>query len=354
LDTASITLKNNVAVFATFTKAGLLSEHSLELLGDAQVLAQRLKGQVKCFLFIQDDIPLLDPVYFWQKGADTVHPLISYKKQGHDGQWLACQWQENLIPSERFYLLPATAIGEELAASLSYKLGGVPWVADGLKIILTRTLGAHIKALAQGGRMAQTLKQEAGDSVIVTFRPGVAEKKQRSGQGEAHIEQPIITKVTRRPGVQVKKRLPADPKTIDIRDANKIIAGGRGTSGSKGFEILRELCQKLGASLAGSRMAVDLGWIDSSRQVGQTGKQVKPELYLACGISGASHHIQGMMASKHIIAVNPDPKAAIHNLAHLSFKADLFLLLPAVIKKLGCRSADAASTDKKRAGNGLP
>jgi electron transfer flavoprotein alpha subunit len=85
-------------------------------------------------------------------------------------------------------------------------------------------------------------------------------------------------------------------------------------------------------------MAVDLGWAHVERQVGQTGRTVRPELYVACGISGASHHLAGMRESKHIVAINPDPAAPIHDVAHLSLRADLHQLIPAIRQTLQRRS----------------
>jgi electron transfer flavoprotein alpha subunit len=107
----------------------------------------------------------------------------------------------------------------------------------------------------------------------------------------------------------------------------KLIAGGRGVGSRAGFEILLRVAAKLGAGVAASRIAVDLGWIDPERQVGQTGKTVRPELYLACGISGASHHLEGMSDSRHIVAINTDPQAPLMLQAELGLQADLHQVL---------------------------
>src|SRR5581483_10405195 len=103
----------------------------------------------------------------------------------------------------------------------------------------------------------------------------------------------------------VEKFLPADPRTVDIRAARRVVAGGRGTGGPDGMALVARLADALGAALAGSRLAVDLGWVARERQVGQTGKTVRPDLYVACGVSGASHHLVGMRDSKHIAVINP-------------------------------------------------
>ena len=112
------------------------------------------------------------------------------------------------------------------------------------------------------------------------------------------------------------------------------MAGGRGHGGADGFTRLRRLADRLHAGIAASRVAVDLGWIERERQVGQTGRTVAPELYLACGISGASHHLAGVAEARHIIAINTDPEAPILRVAHLGLVGDLYAVLEALDTKL--------------------
>jgi electron transfer flavoprotein alpha subunit len=119
----------------------------------------------------------------------------------------------------------------------------------------------------------------------------------------------------------------ADPQSADIRFVDRLVAGGRGLGGRDGFEALRCFAGRINAGIAASRMAVDLGWIEHERQVGQTGKSIAPKLYVACGISGANHHIEGMKTAEHIVAINTDRNAPIFKVAHLGLVADLFAVL---------------------------
>ena len=125
-----------------------------------------------------------------------------------------------------------------------------------------------------------------------------------------------------------------ESKEVEMSSAEKIVSGGRGLGNPKGFELIRELADALGAGVGASRAVVDAGWIPYRHQVGLTGRTVRPRLYFACGISGQIQHLAGMSSSDVIVAINTDPECPMMHLANFAVQGDLYEIIPAVIAEI--------------------
>jgi electron transfer flavoprotein alpha subunit len=197
-----------------------------------------------------------------------------------------------------------------------------------------------VTGLSACGRYSREAALDPDETAVLTLRTGVAEAMLPDSDRVGAVERVPSVEVGEE-AIRVEREIPADPSEVDIRYAERIVAGGRGLGGADGFEQLARVAQILRAGVAASRVAVDLGWLDRERQVGQTGKTVAPALYLACGISGASHHLAGMAEARHIVAINTDPDAPIFKAAHLALVADLREVLSALEAQLDATPGSA-------------
>jgi electron transfer flavoprotein alpha subunit len=231
----------------------------------------------------------------------------------------------------RLVLAGGDCIEREWAALLAVRLG---WLLISPALMVQVRHGRlEVTGLHRSGRFARRIQVGYQAAAILTLQPGVAEAiaPDPTRQGELRPLQVVV----RPEPVRSRTTLPADPARVDIRYAERLVAGGRGLGHKAGFEALWRFANKIGAGVAASRMAVDLGWIERERQVGQTGKTVAPDLYIACGISGASHHLDGIAGARHLVAINTDPEAPIFRLAHLGLVADLYEVLEQTEKIIG-------------------
>ncbi len=183
---------------------------------------------------------------------------------------------------------------------------------------------------AFGGDLLATILCEDHRPQMATIRPGVFEAAGRDPDRDGEIVEVDVAVDESDTISAVLERVVGD--TADITEAERIVAVGHGIEGD--LEPARELADALGAELAASRAAVDEGWVDGSRQVGQTGKTVRPDLYIAVGISGAIQHVEGMNKSGTVIAINDDPNAPIFEHADYAIVGDLFEVCPALAAQL--------------------
>jgi len=195
--------------------------------------------------------------------------------------------------------------------------------------------GPAVEMSVFGGKLVTTSAFVDGQWGIVTVRPNVvtAEKAKAAGKVEAGKAEGELAL----PLVKVVERIEEAAGALPIEEARIIVAGGRGVGGEEGFKLVEEIAGELGGAVGATRAAVDSGWIPYAQQIGQTGKIVKPQLYLALGISGAIQHKVGMQTAGTIIGVNRDPDAPIAEFADLVVVGDLFEVGKALLAELRSR-----------------
>lgn len=311
---------------------------AIELLGEGRKLADQI-GTELCAIVCGSNIESLTEELI-AYGADKVYvadypELATYTTDGYTK--VIMEAIEKYKPE--IVLLGATHIGRDLGPSLAVK-ANTGLTADCTKLEID-PVDKKIKQTrpAFGGNLMATIVCPNHRPQMSTVRPGVMEKAiyNPSHKGEVvklevqFQEGDIRTKV-----IEVIKTL---HDVVSLTDAEVIVSGGRGLGNAEGFELLKQLADKLGGTIAASRASVDAGWIDHSYQIGQTGTTVKPKIYFACGISGAIQHIAGMKDSGCIIAINKNETAPIFDVADMGIVGDLYQVIPAIIEELDKQEA---------------
>ncbi|MBW1943615.1 MAG: electron transfer flavoprotein subunit alpha/FixB family protein, partial [Deltaproteobacteria bacterium] len=169
---------------------------------------------------------------------------------------------------------------------------------------------------------------------MATVRPGVMKKYPRDPEKTGTKEVMTIDLDETDFILRILDIVASTRKHVKLEDAKIIVAGGHGVNNQLGFKILEALSAELGAEVGASRAAVDAGWIGKDHQIGQTGKTVQPDLYIACGISGSIQHLAGMSQSKYVISINTDRKAPIVSASDVTFIGDLFQVVPMLTDKI--------------------
>ncbi|MCD6269385.1 MAG: FAD-binding protein [Deltaproteobacteria bacterium] len=315
-------------------QGGELNPVSLELLGEAQELARTL-GQKVGVILPGWDIAGLAPTLA-RFGAAKIclaedKALATYRVEIYTEivAELVAEYKPDIL------LIGATSRGRELAPRLARRLkAGLTADCTMLEIdpdekILLQTRPAF------GGNVMATIASRYSRPQMATVRPGVMQPCECEGS-QAEIINHLV-KVPETPAVAAAKVLEVvreAKRKVRLNEAKVIVAGGRGTGGEMGFKLIEKLAEGFGGEVAGTRIAVEEGWVPVERQVGQTGQAVRPELYIACGISGAVQHRAGMQDSRYIIAINKDPGAPIFSVADWGIVGDLHQIIPEMLTQM--------------------
>ena len=328
----------NVWVFVE-QEGGKIADVSLELICKGRELADQLGVKVEALL-LGNNVEHCCGTLF-QYGCDNVFlaedprlepfTVLPFAKVILD---LIREHRPNIL------MFGATMKGRELAPRVaSEKLAGLTADCTDLRIddFDDKLHGQYYKNKlmqirpAFGGNIIATIVNTWEDPQMVTVREGVMKMGDPDASRAGTITRVTPALTAQEMVVKVIERVRQE-KSVNLKGAQIIVAGGYGVGSKENFKLIRDLAEALGGEVGASRAAVDAGWIDHDHQIGQTGVTVRPRLYIACGISGSVQHTAGMKESKKIIAINTDPNAPIFSVAHYSIVGDLNVVIPQMIE----------------------
>ena len=324
----------DVYVFAE-QRDGVIQNVALELLGKARELADANNEKVVAILLGKDIKGKAQDLI--AAGADKVlvvdHDLLAtYLTEPYT------QAITQIIKEQKpsILLIGATTIGRDLGPRVSARnVTGLTADATKLEISDEEAHEFRVTRPAFGGNLMATILCKQHRPQMSTVRPGVMQKMPAdpSRKGEV-VDYPVQFDEKKISRVKIVKTVKEEKVITDISQAKVLVSGGRGVGTKDGFSKLEALAKELKGEVSSSRAMVDAGVMEQSRQVGQTGKTVRPNLYLACGISGAIQHLAGMEESELIIAINKDKFAPIFSVADLGIVGDLHKIVPMLTERL--------------------
>lgn len=322
---------SGVWVFAE-QRQGELQKVSLEILGEGRRLADELGVKLTAVL-LGNNVECLSKV-LGENGADEVlvaeHELLeNYTTDGYTK--VICDLANERKPGILF--IGATFVGRDLGPRVAARLS-TGLTADCTSLEVDVTNGDLLATRpAFGGNLMATIACPEHRPQMATVRPGVFSKLTEKNDNFTVEVVDVKLEATdiRTTVLEVVK---ANKEIVDIGEANFIVSGGRGMGSKENFALLEELAAALGGVVGASRGAVDKGWIERDYQVGQTGKTVRPTIYIACGISGAIQHVAGMQESDMIIAINKDETAPIMKVADYAIVGDVTKVIPEMINQI--------------------
>jgi electron transfer flavoprotein alpha subunit len=323
---------NGVWVFAE-QREGKLLNVAIELVGEGRKIADELNTELTAVLLGNNVDDLAEKLIKY--GADNVlygdsELLEVYTTDGYTK--VICELIGERKPE--IMLIGATNIGRDLGPRISARIHtGLTADCTRLEVDLENRRLLQTRP-AFGGNLMATIICPNYRPQMSTVRPGVMEKAKYDENREGNIEK--FTPNLKEEDIKAKvvEFVKGGKAQVKLEEANIIVSGGRGLGNPEGFKLIEELADKLEGVVGASRATVDAGWIEQSHQVGQTGKTVRPTLYIACGISGAIQHLAGMQDSKVIVAINKDKDAPIFKVADYGIVGDVYEVLPELIEGL--------------------
>ena len=316
----SYTDGKNIIVYAQSEDKTVISG-SLEVISQASKLASEKNEEVLAVVFGADT----DTKQVVAAGASKVLTLAA------EETLLAAQKADILVKLVEKYqpkavYIPGTAEGKRIAPLLSSALSS-GCITDVTKI----TADGIYTAPSYNGNILNDMKFSDALPHIATIRSGSFSKELDESRSAEIIKEDVAADEISAKVVDVVKEI---SENVNLEDAQIIVSGGRGMGSKENFALVEELAEVLGATVGATRPAIEDGWVSKAHQVGQSGKIVSPKLYIACGISGATQHVSGMIGSEYIVAVNKDEDASIFDIADTGIVGDVNQILPLMIEEL--------------------
>ncbi len=327
---------------------------SWELLGVAQNLASQVAEEAKATgeavavegLLLGDNVEAIAEEAI-RYGADRVYlvddPVLKRYRNAPYYKTISAIAKKH---EPEVILIGATTLGRDLAGAVATALE-TGLTADCTELEMGEVKGAKKRLLlatrpAFGGNILATIVCRKHQPQMSSVRPRVFSMPEYDVEAQGEVVREPVAVTEDQVNAIIKEIIRPKGESVSIEYADVIVAGGRGLGGPEGFEILKELADELNGVVGATRPCVDAGWISYPHQVGQTGKTVRPKLYIAAGISGALQHKVGMQNSDFIIAINSDPNAPIFEVADVGIVGDLFQVIPAMLEDIRARKEKVA------------
>lgn len=309
-------------------RQGALREITFEMLAIAPQLASDMGGEAVVLLIGSGTDEMAAGIASYGVKVLVVDDPLFENFNGEKYQKIISAAITDLKPS--VVMTGHTAQGVDFMPALAVEKK-LPLVTDAIAL---EYADGTLKATRQlySGKVNATVAFKPADTYLLTIREGAVEAPEPSSAGAVEkLESPLKEDLDYRKFVEY---IEAEVGEVDITQSEILVAIGRGLKEDKNLPLIEELAKAIKADIAGSRAATDAGWISQDRQVGTSGKTVKPKLYIALGISGAFQHIAGMKGAKTVVAINKDPEAPIFNVADYAIVEDMFKVVPKLTEKL--------------------
>ncbi|MBQ7908710.1 MAG: electron transfer flavoprotein subunit alpha/FixB family protein [Elusimicrobiaceae bacterium] len=322
----------NVWILAEVSN-GKMSSTAYELITAGRGLADTL-GEKLCAVLLGADVKKFAQDLF-DRGVDVVYVCDDLALTNYVDDIYA-KTLNGMIQTYKpnKFLLPATNLGRSLSAKTAI-FAGTGLTADATEVLINPEDGQlHATRPTFGGNLMATITCARTRPEMCSLRPMSYPKAAASESKTGEVIEFAFDAGKYTSLAKFLQFIKSEGEGLDLSETDVIVAGGRGLGKAEGFDLLNKLAERLGGAVAASRAPVDNGWIEYRRQIGLTGRTVKPKLYIACGISGQIQHMAGCSGADVIVAINKDPEAPIMKMAHYAVEGDLYEVIPAMLEAL--------------------